>query len=165
MRLSSSTSQTWSTKTDMSFVDRLLVFYAGTMPFITLFWAALDIGLASVASLSPVHALISSIFLLCGWITQFSIWMQCEMTAPNVDESFSGSEWCPNAQLSDHGSTLKSTTGDIGTARAFIGLVVAVGAFVYMVLAAVSVARGRKVARTGLPFSKDPKDELLSTRS
>ena len=87
------------------------------------------------------------------------------MTAPNMGESFSGSEWCPNAQLSDHDSTLRSTTGDIGTARAFVGLVVAVGAFVYVVLAAVSVARGRKVAKTVLPLRKDPGDEMLSTRS
>ncbi len=91
--------------------------------------------------------------------------MQCEMTAPNITERFSASRWCPNARLSDRASTLKSTAGNIGSARAFIGLIVAVGAFVYMVLAAVSVARARKAVRTSLPFRKDPEGELLSTGS
>jgi len=134
------------------------------MPFLTIFWAAFDIGLASVASLSPVHALIPSIALLCGWLAQFIIWMQCETTAPGINESFDGLMWCPNAQISDI-ATLRYTTEHIEGARAYIGLVVALGAFVYMVLAAVSVARNKKAARTSLPFRKDPEAELLSTRS
>ena len=155
--------------TDTSSVSRQLVFYTGTMPFLTLFWAALDIGLASMASLSPMHALISSIALLSGWLIQFSIWMQCELTAPVMQEGFSGSPWCPNAQLSvfDDASTLQNVTENLACARAFIGLVVAVGAFVYMVLAAVSVARNKKATKTNLPLYKNPEYEasLQRTRS
>lgn len=125
----------------------------------------MDIGLASVGSLSPVHGLISSILLLCGWIAQVSIWMQCELTAPGINESFSGSQWCPNAGLSSRASALYYTTENIGCARAFIGLVVAVGAFVYMVLAAVTVARARKAVRTSSPLDKDPEGELVWTGS
>lgn len=87
------------------------------------------------------------------------------MTAPGINENWRGSGGCPNAQLSEHDSTLGITTSNIGCARAFIGLVVAVGAFVYMVLAAVSVARDRKAAKTGLPFRKDTESELQSTDS
>lgn len=87
------------------------------------------------------------------------------MTAPTIYENFLGSMWCPNAQLHDNNTTLRSTTENIASARAFIGLVVAMGAFVYMVLAAVSVARDRKAARTSLPFRKDTESELQSTGS
>ena len=87
--------------------------------------------------------------------------MKCEVQAPNMSESFQGVMWCPNAQLSSH----KNGAGSIGDVRSWIGLIIVVAAFVYMVLAAVSVSRNRKAARTSLPYRKDPERQLQSISS
>ena len=137
-----------------SCVCRRLIFYAGTMPLISTFWTAVDLGLALSTVLSPLHALVSSTFLLCGWIVQFSVWMECELTAPAMEESFDSAPWCPNAMLSSHQSSLATTTENMAMAKSFIGLAALAGAFVYMVLAAVSVARSSRAAHI-----KDPEGE------
>lgn len=117
------------------------------MPFITLVWAAIDTFYALTPALSPVHALISSIVLLCGWLVQFSVWMQCELTAPNINESFASSSWCPTSNLSNVSTPQYYAADNTAAAKTFIGLVVLVGAFVYMVLAAVVLGRNRRVGK------------------
>jgi hypothetical protein len=102
------------------------------MPIFTIFQTPFDIWLAFKGLLPPVFALIISTISLCGWVTQIGFWFYCEVSAPGILESIPA--WCPNA----------NGDSDVGQVKAFLGTLVAIVFSVYLILAGITVARGRK---------------------
>lgn len=74
--------------------------------------------------------------------------MYCEVTAPNIEEQ--DPSWCPNS----------SVWGDylvrygIGMGKDWLGLIIMVALLVYVTLAAMAIARGRKASRQGFGMQK-----------
>ena len=60
---------------------RFFVFYSGTMPFLTLLHASLDLVLHFLALLNPLYALTGSLAFLTGWAVQLGFWTQCDITS------------------------------------------------------------------------------------
>lgn len=118
-----------------------LVFYAGTLPFLTVVWAATSLGLKLAAASAPVTALISPAILFCGWVSQISVWLYCEVGAPNANESVPG--WCPTSSI----NTAKNSYNvpySLGLAKDFVGVVIALAFVMFMVMAAVARSKQRK---------------------
>lgn len=55
-------------------------FYSATMPFLSILHAIADIMLYFAASVSPLHSLVLSIVFSIGWLAQWTLWMDCEIT-------------------------------------------------------------------------------------
>ena len=118
-----------------------LVFYAGTLPFLTIIWAAASLGLTLAKVLAPIAALASSVVLFCGWIPQIGIWLYCEVGAPNVNEHVPN--WCPTSPI----NTAKDSYNvayNVGLGKDFLGLVIAVALIASIILVAIAMSRRRK---------------------
>lgn len=118
-----------------------LVFYAGTLPFLTVIWAATSLGLKLATVSAPVVALISPAILFCGWVSQIGVWLYCEVGAPNVNENVPS--WCPTSSV----NTAKNSYNvpyNLGLAKDFVGVVVAVAFVMFMVMSAIARYKQRR---------------------
>lgn len=50
----------------------------GTMPFLSIFHAVLDLGFFSMTRLQPVYALVGVLSFFCAWSIQVGFWAQCD---------------------------------------------------------------------------------------
>lgn len=126
-----------------------LVFYAGTLPFLTLIWAAISLGLTMATVLAPIAALMSSIAAFCCWIPQVGIWLYCEVGAPNVNEHVP--QWCPTSSINTASNSYDAVYS-VGLGKDFLGLVIAIAIIASIVLAAIAKTRQGKGATTAYPL-------------
>lgn len=118
-----------------------LVFYAGTLPFLTIIWTAVSLGLKLATVFAPIAALISSAILFCGWVSQIGVWLYCEVGAPNVNENVPG--WCPTSSINKNQSSY-SVPYNLGLGKDFLGVVIALTFVMFMVMTAVARSKQRR---------------------
>lgn len=136
-----------------------IVFYSGTVPLLSIlaFLLALFLHLRSVLSIP--FALIISTITAVGWITQASIWLNCEVSGPRIAESVPS--YCPRYSLQDQGAEL--ARGLTGWKIAFAWVVIVAEGF-YIALCVYGIV-ARREAKQGLPLKIDSgsERELRST--
>ncbi|KAI9679795.1 MAG: hypothetical protein M1817_004809 [Caeruleum heppii] len=57
-----------------------LTFYAATMPFLSILHSIANGILYLLSLLSPTYSLISSVIFIVGWLVQWVLWMDCEIS-------------------------------------------------------------------------------------
>ncbi|KAL9620844.1 MAG: hypothetical protein Q9160_004625 [Pyrenula sp. 1 TL-2023] len=78
----------FATSVDANPTTSRIIFYSTTMPFLSTLYSLFHLSILywrpSASILGPIPALIASIFLFCGWITQVGMWSSCEI---NIESS------------------------------------------------------------------------------
>ncbi|KAI9679796.1 MAG: hypothetical protein M1817_004810 [Caeruleum heppii] len=62
-------------------------FYSATMPVLSILHALADSLLYYLGLVSPLCSLVSSIVFASGWLAQWTLWMDCEITAIGAQNS------------------------------------------------------------------------------
>ncbi|KAL8967330.1 MAG: hypothetical protein Q9197_005487 [Variospora fuerteventurae] len=122
--------------------------YALFMPFFTILQSLFDLVLHFCFSLHPIYALVISVIYFTGWLTQWAMWMNCEISAIGTDNGHDLNV-CFQADLEGAGySTLPSKSSfEVVDARVGLGFIVFALYIAYGVMAALAVARKRKAAK------------------
>jgi len=86
-----------------------IIFYAGTVPLLTLIQATLQIAcLHFYTYLSSTFVLAVAVLATTAWIAQATIWTICELpgSIPGTRNTPSPPLWCPQHAFKDHGGDL-----------------------------------------------------------
>ncbi|KAL8644309.1 MAG: hypothetical protein Q9210_007317 [Variospora velana] len=122
-----------------------IIAYTLFMPFFTILQSLVDLALHFYLSLHPIYALVISAIYFIGWLSQWSIWMNCEVTSIGFDNGGKG-ETCFQINLKHaENSTVPSKSSEgVVNARVGLGFVVIALYVAYGVMAALAVARKRR---------------------
>ena len=137
---------------------RFMIFYSATMPFLSVLHAFIDLLLRCLSMFSPIYALIASVVFICGWLTQWSIWVNCEASTLGLEYGN-----CPQKRLQyldrNEGQQRKRDSykgpppvgidGAKSDARIAFGFLVIVSYLVVMAWAAVKIHRTRIERKRG----------------
>ncbi|KAL8903870.1 MAG: hypothetical protein Q9207_003641 [Kuettlingeria erythrocarpa] len=122
-----------------------IIVYSLFMPFFTMLQSLVDLAFHYYLSLHPIYALVVSATYFIGWLVQWSIWMDCEVSGIGFENAGKG-ETCFQVNLA-HGPKSrvpsKSSEG-IVNARVGLGAIVIALYVAYGVMAALAVARIRR---------------------
>ncbi|KAL8952135.1 MAG: hypothetical protein Q9222_001947 [Ikaeria aurantiellina] len=119
------------------------------MPFITILQSMLDLLLHIFLCLPPLYCAIIGSLYFTGWLTQWSIWMDCEITSIGFDNAGKG-ETCFQVNLDRANETIfpLKSSGSIVSARVGLGAVVIALYATYTVLAALALKKNRSGKQT-----------------
>ncbi|KAL8934639.1 MAG: hypothetical protein Q9216_005804 [Gyalolechia sp. 2 TL-2023] len=122
-----------------------IIVYALFMPFFTILQSLADLALHFYLSLHPVYALVVATIYFIGWLTQWSIWMNCEVSGLGFDNAGKG-ETCFQVNLRHAPSSYVPSKSSDGIVHARVGLgAIVIALYVaYGVMAALAVARKRR---------------------
>lgn len=115
------------------------------MPFFTILQSLADLALHFYMTLHPLYALVVAAIYALGWLVQWSIWMNCEVTEIGFDNAGTGGT-CFQVNLKHaRGSTVpEKSSMAVVNARVGLGAVVLALYLAYVVLAALAIARKRR---------------------
>ena len=116
------------------------------MPFFTILHTILDLIFYFLASLHPVYSLVISSVYFSGLLTQWSIWMDCEVSGIGFENACAV---CFQAHLdrrTDSMIPFRSSEGIVNGRVGLGGVIIALYAL-YAVLAALTVLRNRRGAK------------------
>lgn len=118
------------------------------MPFFTILQSLVDLALHFYFSLHPIYALVISVIYSTGWLSQWIIWMDCEITTIGF---FNGGEpdncFMRNLERAEYSTLPSKASFEVVEARVGLGFVVLALYIAYGVMAALAVARKRKAAK------------------
>lgn len=121
------------------------------MPFLSILHSVVDMALYHCAILPPVYAVVASVMFGLGWLTQVSIWAQCDN--PMYEN---GGDLCFQRELALRtegagAGYLEGVSVPAMGARLILGCLVAIMYFVLLAFAAASIHKRRKQRRAVLP--------------
>jgi hypothetical protein len=125
------------------YLSRKIIFYSATMPFLSIIHSIADLGLSQTKRLSPVYVVTASSIFFVGWLTQWTIWMDCEVTGIGFGNDSSA---CFQRDL-DHiepGLIPTKSSEAVVNARAGVGFLVLFLYGSYMVCAALALHKNRQ---------------------
>ncbi|KAI4089854.1 MAG: hypothetical protein LQ344_005113 [Seirophora lacunosa] len=122
-----------------------IIVYALFMPFFTILQSLADLALHFYMTLHPLYALVVAAIYALGWLVQWSIWMNCEVSEIGFDNAGTGGT-CFQVNLKHApGSTVpEKSSMAVVNARVGLGAVVLALYLAYVVLAALAIARKRR---------------------
>ena len=92
-------------------LTRPIIFYAGTVPLLTLIQASLHLACLHVYSVpSSSFVLAIAAFAFSAWIAQASVWTVCEFSGGTLTttDKIGIPQWCPQFVFTDHGGNLST---------------------------------------------------------
>ncbi|KAL8856065.1 MAG: hypothetical protein Q9178_007321 [Gyalolechia marmorata] len=119
-----------------------IIVYSTFMPFFTILQSGLDLVLYFLVSIHPLYSLVISTLYFVGWLTQWTLWMDCEISGIGFDNH----EMCWQNDL-DH---RKYSQVPILSSEAIVDGRVGLGAVVialygaYFIMALMTVLRNRR---------------------
>ncbi|KAI4115203.1 MAG: hypothetical protein LQ338_007893 [Usnochroma carphineum] len=123
-----------------------IIVYSAFMPFFSMIQSMLDLSLHFLVGLHPIYSLVISIIYFSGWLTQWTIWMDCEITGIGFEND---GDRCFQVKL-DHRlySMVPSRSSDgIVNGRVGLGAIIIALYVAYGVLAALALTRNRRGQR------------------
>ncbi|KAI4186160.1 MAG: hypothetical protein L6R41_003652 [Letrouitia leprolyta] len=124
-----------------------IIVYSLFMPFFTILQSATDLLLHLYLSspLQPIYALVVSTIYFIGWLTQWSIWMNCEVSGIGFDNAGKGGT-CFQVNLNHAPNSYVPSKSSHGVVSARVGLGAVIIALyaAYGVMAALAVSRRNK---------------------
>lgn len=122
-----------------------IIVYSLFMPFFTILQALTDLALHFYLSLHPIYALVVSSIYFIGWLTQWSIWMDCEVSGIGFDNAGKG-ETCFQVNLRHALNSYipSKSSGGIVNARVGLGAIVIALYVAYGVMAALTILRRKR---------------------
>ncbi|KAI4141822.1 MAG: hypothetical protein L6R39_005173 [Caloplaca ligustica] len=67
-----------------------IIAYSAFMPFFSMIQSMLDLTLHFLVSLHPIYSVVISGIYFIGWLTQWAIWMNCEISGIGFDNAGQG---------------------------------------------------------------------------
>ena len=131
-----------------------MIFYSVTMPFLTILHALTDLVLTYLSMFTPLYVLIASAIFVCGWLTQWSFWANCEASSLGLEYGKCPQERLQYPNRQREGATYEGPPpigidGAKSNARMAFGFLVIVSYLVIMTWAAVKVHRKRMERNRG----------------
>ncbi|KAL8976986.1 MAG: hypothetical protein Q9177_006728 [Variospora cf. flavescens] len=126
----------------------IIIAYTLFMPFFTILQSLVDLALHFYLSLHPIYALVISVIYFTGWLTQWTIWMDCEITTIGFyNGPYPGACFQVNLEHAENSTVPSKSSEGVVDARVGLGFVVLALYIAYGVMAALAVARKRKAAK------------------
>ncbi|KAL9018161.1 MAG: hypothetical protein Q9185_004523 [Variospora sp. 1 TL-2023] len=126
----------------------IIIAYTLFMPFLTILQSLVDLALHFCFSLHPIYALVISVIYFTGWLSQWTIWMDCEITTIGF---YNGGElencFMINLEHAENSTVPSKSSKGVVDARVGLGFIVLALYIAYGVMAALAVARKRKAAK------------------
>ncbi|KAL9630913.1 MAG: hypothetical protein Q9204_004481 [Flavoplaca sp. TL-2023a] len=128
-----------------------IIAYSTAMPFFSILQSGLDLSLHFLISLHPVYSLVISILYFSGWLTQWTIWMNCEITAIGFDNAGEGDTcWQVNLEHRQYSEVPILSSEAIVDGRLGLGGVAIALYAAYAVMALMAVLRNRRRSVKGV---------------
>ena len=128
--------------------DRPLIFYAGTVPVLSLVQTTLQIACLHLSTyLPPVFFLILAATGSLAWLLQASIWATCELSGglPAPGKIVTTPQWCPQYAFINHGGDLSTALTIFKTTLAWIMLIAYLAMAVLAFLNMRQIPEGKRV--------------------
>jgi hypothetical protein len=128
--------------------DRPLIFYAGTVPVLSLVQTTLQIACLHLSAyLPPVFFLIIAATGSLAWALQASIWASCELSGglPAPGKIVTTPQWCPQYAFENHGGDLSAALTIFKTTLAWIMLLAYLAMAVLAFLNMRQISEGKRV--------------------
>ncbi|KAL8663673.1 MAG: hypothetical protein Q9202_003619 [Teloschistes flavicans] len=126
-----------------------IIVYSTFMPFFTILQSILNLLLLTLYSLHPIYSLAISSVYFVGWLIQWSIWMNCEISGIGFDNAGEGETcWQVNIDHRKDSMIPLRTSEGVVNGRVGLGAVVIALFGVYAALAALALVRKQRGGRS-----------------